>query len=336
MRLHRAGEDEFTERLARRLRTADTRIVAGIGDDASVTRIGRGRVELVTTDVMIEGTHYEARYTPPRLLGRKSLAISLSDIAAMGGTPIYCLVSLALPRKTPRPFLDELYMGLAALARRFGVSITGGNTSGTTGPLMVSTTVIGEMEEARVARRNGARAGEAIYVTGTLGDAALGLAQLKRRGKATLEGDYKSAVRAHLDPTPRLRAGRELAVKKIPGAMTDISDGLILDLSRLARASGVDALVELDLLPLSAAMKRYKKRSKTWRELALSGGEDYELLFTAPSKAEEQIAALAKRLRLRITRIGETTKRTGRDPEVRILDGKGGEIRLKKPGFVHF
>jgi len=333
MRLKDIGEDRVIKDLARRFAPEDTRLIKGIGDDASVTPWKKGQVLLATTDILIDGVHFKTSYTPARLLGRKAVSISLSDIAAMGGEPGFFLVSLGLPPNTEKVFLDELYMGMGSVARAHGALLAGGNIS--RAPMvLVSVTIFGQMSAKRVVYRSGARPGEDIYVTGTLGDSALGLKTLREQGSSALKkGPFRRAVKKHLDPVARVDPGRRLSEKGLASAMMDLSDGLLLDLKRLCEASRVGAAVEAARLPLSADMRRYSKVAGKGgaRRMALTGGEDYELLFTAPPEKRRPIARLAKRLGLEITRIGTVTPKG-----IGVRDELGAPVKVGVPGFEHF
>ncbi len=336
MYLKELGEEGIIRALERRFALIrHPRLVKGIGDDASVTVEKAGKALLATTDVLIEGTHFRPHLTTPYLLGKKSLSVSLSDIAAMGGEPFFSLVSIALPPKTKKKFLDELYDGISDCARAWGVIVAGGNTARSRCGVMVSTTVIGESPLDEVVYRSGARPGDVIYVTGAVGDSALGLRTLRKHGlKALSRGPFKNAVLRHLDPAPRMKAGRTLAKARLAGAMMDISDGLAIDLERVCERSGVGAVISLQALPLSDDMRRYASSKKDWAALALSGGEDYELLFTSPA-GEAEIAAAGGKLGIRITPIGRIVKK-GKAGRLEITGEGGLPVRLASPGFGHF
>lgn len=337
MRIKDIGEERLIKDLAQRFSSSHPRLTKAIGDDTSVSTQKKGMSLLATTDLLIEGTHFISSRTTACLLGRKSLSISLSDIAAMGGRPLFYLVSVALPPQTKKAFVDELYEGLSACASEFGAHLAGGNTA-RSDKIMVSTTVIGEADPKRVVYRSGAKAGDIIYVTGTLGDSALGLEVLMKNSLSkAMSGRWSGAVKRHLDPTPRMSAGDLLAKGGLASAMMDISDGLGLDLERLCGQSRVNALVELGLLPLSNELIGYASGSEeTIIRLAVSGGEDYELLFTSPERNSERIRRLAKKLSTPITRIGRITAPEKGRRRVAVINGSGRPIRIENTGFVHF
>lgn len=332
MKLDDLGEERIIKRLARKFSTGNPRVTTAIGDDTSVSTQMGSMSLLATTDTLTEGVHFRQGLTTPQLLGAKALSISLSDIAAMGGWPLFLLVSLSLPPKTEIRFLDRLYSGICARAKQYGVALAGGNLS-RSGEISITTAVVGEGPKRDVVHRKGAVAGDIIYVTGEPGEAALGLAELERAGlEKARRGPFRASVMRHLDPMPRLEAGRALAKERLATAMIDISDGLLLDLRRLCAASGVGAAVEIEKLPLSRGLSRYGKAGGDWASLALCGGEDYELLFSARRKDAGRIERLSERLGLRMTAIGAVTK----GARVCALGPDGRELAPKKEGFLHF
>lgn len=334
MRLKELGEESIVRELAERFKVRHPRVLKAIGDDTSVTVQKGGQVLLATTDILIEETHFRTSFTTPYLLGRKSLAISLSDIAAMGGGPLFFLVSLGLPGTLEKKFLDGLYKGISECAADYGALLVGGNTSRAE-RITVSTTVFGEMPAREVVYRSGAKKNDVIWVTGTPGDSALGLKLLKKEGLAALRGPFRRAVLRHLAPEPRMKAGRALAEKRLVSSMVDVSDGVLLDLKRVVEASGAGAEVNLRSLPLSAGMKKYLRQNRVASPygLALSGGEDYELLFTAPEKNSTKITALSKELKLKMTPIGRIV---GKKRGLKVLEADGSEVTVKSLGFEHF
>ncbi|MBI5642036.1 MAG: thiamine-phosphate kinase [Deltaproteobacteria bacterium] len=327
------GEDRIIRGLEKSFAPKNPRVIKGIGDDTSVTAQDGGKLLLSTTDTLIEGTHFDLSYAPPGLLGKKALSISLSDIAAMGGEPLFFLVSIALTPKTKKEFIDALYRGIKEISEEFKVALAGGNTA-RAGLTMISTTVIGEVPKGKAVYRSGAREGHAIFVTGTPGDSALGLKVLQNHGyRAAVKGRFGKAVSRHLAPVPRMEAGSLLAKKGIARSMIDISDGVALDLKRVCVESNAGAEIYLKDFPVSAELKEYAERVKdrSWIDLALSGGEDYELLFTAPEADKKKISRLAERLKIRITPIGRITGKG-----LKILDENGRPMKLKRLGFEHF
>lgn len=338
MLLEKLGEDRLIQDLAERFAGRHSRLLKGIGDDTSVSSQKGGAALLVTTDILIENTHFKRAYTPPYLLGRKALSISLSDIAAMGGEPLFFLVSLALTPGTPKKFIDELYRGLDDVARNCGCVLAGGNTAKAAHEMTVSTTVIGEAPANRVVYRKGAAVGDLVFITGTVGGSALGLKALSTNdGLASKRVPWKDSVKKHLDPVPRLKAGQALAKARLATAMMDISDGVALDLKRMCVESKKSAVIYLSSLPIPDELKAYGKRTgkSTLQDFALTGGEDYELLFTSPEKNLRKISALSKKLGLPMTPVGRIMGRK-KNRVITVLDEDGEPMELKKLGFEHF
>ncbi len=329
MNLRDLGERALIERIRRRLGGPGEGVIVGIGDDAAAFTPSPGRVLLATTDMLVEGVDWERRYASPREVGWKALAINLSDIAAMGGIPRHALVSLGLPEATSLEEVEELYEGLVALAERYKVQIIGGDT-GAAPVLTLSITLIGEVEPARLVRRSGAQAGDLLAVTGVLGASAAGLGILSQS-----EGDsaeWKEIIQAHLTPTPRVSEGVMLARLGVH-AMIDLSDGLATDLGHLCRSSGVGGRVWLPRLPIPEPVTRAAALLDLdpWR-LAVSGGEDFELLFAAPAREMPSIlTALGGETGTMGTIIGEVVA----EDELVFLDREGQPVPMG-PGFEHF
>ena len=274
-------------------------VVIGVGDDAAITRLPRG-FELVTAvDTLVEGVHFPQGLAP-RALGHRALAVNLSDIAAMGARPLWATLSLSMP-SARSAWLREFASGFFMLADRYGVRLIGGDT--VRGPCNISVTVLGCVRPGRAVRRDGARAGHDLYVTGAPGDAVMGRLLLEEQPQRAA-----SLRRRFLFPEPRIAVGQALV--GIASAMMDVSDGLHDDLRKLALASSVGADVDAALLPLSGALKRSAGIMRA-RELALTGGDDYELLFSAPQTARARISRIADRLVCPITRIGVIAKCRG-------------------------
>ncbi len=291
MQIKKLGEFGLIEKIARSAAVSDPQVVKAIGDDAAVVSLDRTACLLVTTDILKEGIHFKKEFSSPFVLGKKCLAVNLSDIAAMGGTPQYYFVSIAIPPDTQYGFIRELYRGMNAQARRFGVQLLGGDTTASQDSLVVSITLLGRAAKRHVLYRHGASPGDLIFVTGTLGDSALGLMLLEKGRVRRANG----LVKRHIDPQPRIEAGQALACSRAASAMMDISDGLAGDLRHIMKQSGVGARIFLDRLPLSAAYRRAVPAAFGDFYLpALSGGEDYELLFTVPQRNEKRVQALAE------------------------------------------
>jgi thiamine-monophosphate kinase len=334
------GERGFIALMDRLVRPVRPRPVLGIGDDAAVLDLPPRFQTLLTTDLMAEGIHFLPSYTPGEMLGRKALAINLSDIAAMGGAPHSCVVAIGLPRTTPADYARAIARGLARQARAHGVAVVGGDTCAARS-LYVNVTLLGLVESGRAVGRAGARPGDGLYVTGTLGAAAAGLVLLRRgarpsRGRAggrgRRGGGAARLLRAHLDPEPRSLVGRALGLTGLATAMIDLSDGLATDLRRLCAASGAGALLEEAAIPVDPAAAAALGETHA-RRLALVGGEDYELLFTARRDRQALVARLARRVGITVRRIGQVMPRR---KGVKILTRAGRYADLPAGGFEHF
>jgi thiamine-monophosphate kinase len=336
----RLTEQAFIDEMARLARRSGPRPAIGIGDDAAVLEIPpRARV-LLTTDFLTDGVHFLARRTPGRLLGRKAMSVNLSDIAAMGGVAHSAVVSIGLPRRTSFAYARAIASGIAAAARQQGVAIVGGDTCAAE-RIFVNVTLLGVVERGRAVQRSGARPGDGLYVTGRLGGSAAGLAALLGRiprrstpgpGRPASGAARRAAVRAHQDPEPRTAFGRALGATGLATAMIDLSDGLAADLPRLCAASRAGAVVLETILPIDPAAASLLGADGA-RRAAIAGGEDYELLFTARPGHELMLAALSRRLRLPVTRIGQILPRSA---GIRLL-GRDGRYRpLPHPQFTHF
>jgi thiamine-monophosphate kinase len=317
-------EFELIERFFRRP-TRST--IVGVGDDAAVIAPTPGCELAVSVDMLVSGRHFLAD-ADPEAIGHKTLAANLSDMAAMGATPRWALLAGALPDADPA-WLSAFARGWFALADAHGVDLIGGDT--TRGPLTLCVTILGELPPGTALLRSGARAGDAIWISGRLGDAALALAHLQRR--VALEPDEAAACeRALLRPVPRVALGIRLG--RIASAAIDISDGLTGDLGHVLRASGVGAVIDLAAIPRSGALRR--QLSSGARDLALgcvlAGGDDYELCFTAPRVRDDDIAALGRELGLELARIGDITAKTG----LAVRDEVGRPIIELPRGFDHF
>jgi len=303
----------------------------GIGDDAAVVRASRALDWVVSTDAFVEGAHFLARLHPARSIGYKALARATSDLAAMGATPRWFLLTLSLPTRRAGNWLDEFARGMSGAAHRFGMRLIGGDVSRHTS-IVAALTVIGEVRTGRAMRRSGARPGDAIYVTGRLGAAEAGLGLLRRGGPTAIKRHARSySLQRHLYPEPRLAIGEWLAREKLASAAMDLSDGVSTDLARLCEASGAGALLRSDAIPCAPDAR--SESPTPWQRLllrALHGGEDYELLFTVPPRRAKRIPQTFHGVP--ITRIGEITSQRG----VRLLDRAGRLRLLSAGGWDHF
>ncbi|MBT1072582.1 thiamine-phosphate kinase [Pelotalea chapellei] len=323
------GEFGFISRISAATRPG-AGVVTGIGDDAAVTALTPGMQLLTSTDMLLENVHFRCSWHDPYRLGRKSLAVSISDIAAMGGIPRWCLLSLGIPKDAALGFMDDFTRGFLDMAAEHNVSLIGGDTCRSGNGLVISVTIMGEQVPKRIIRRTGARPGDEIWVTGTLGDAALGL-RLLEEGK--LKDGFGQFITRLLDPTPRTEVGQFLAESGLVTSMIDISDGLLADFGHIAEQSGVGGQLNLAALPISSAFRAISEGfSQFPYHLALSGGEDYELAFTASPNNNEKITSLMKNSGIDATPVGIVSSLPG----VTVLCPDGSSYIPPTPGFNHF
>jgi len=326
LRLRELGEFGLIARIARKAKKSCTAMI-GIGDDAAAIETAAGFLSLITTDMLVEGVHFDLAYFDPFTLGKKSLAVNLSDIAAMGGIPRHFLLSLAIPVDLSVEFVESFVDGILEMGNEFGVSLVGGDTSCSPKGLVISVTLIGEQSPDLVVPRSGAGPGDLIFVTGTLGDSALGLSLLKR---GITDG---AAVRHHLDPVPRVREGIILAERRLPSAMIDISDGLLADLGHILDLSLVGARLFLDRLPLSDYyLATQGIGDGEIFSMPMSGGEDYELLFTTPAEKLSAVQSAMEEIGTRCTIIGEITAAPG----ISLVTANGQHHLPLQGGYNHF
>ena len=292
----------------------------GIGDDCALVRIPRGHEALVTTDFSLEDIHFKRAWHPPESVGHRCLTRGLSDIAAMGGQPRAVFLSLALPRRLPQSWVDRFLDAVLKLAGEFNVRLAGGDTAESPGGILADIVVLGSAPKGKAVLRSGARPGDRIYVTGELGASAATLQLLSRRNKLR-PSDFTN----HFYPLPRVEVGRFLREQGLASAMIDISDGLSTDLGHLCEESGVGAEVEPQALPVAMIDK---PRREVDLRFALHGGEDYELLFTAPREkpVPPRVAGVA------VSLIGQVTR--GR--RILLRESHGVKRELKPRGWEHF
>jgi thiamine-monophosphate kinase len=303
-------------------------VLIGPGDDAAVIQPERGTYDVVTTDAQVEGVHFDRRFVSAHEIGHRALAVNLSDLAAMGASPRAALLSLALPPALGVEDFEQLVDGVLAVAAAHRVTLIGGNITQTSGPLIVDITAIGAARPRRVLTRAGARPGDAVYVTGTLGEAAVGLQRL-RVGDADASD---SCVVRYLRPEPRVRAGMLLGRTRAASSCMDVSDGLADCVRQVAEASGVGIMLDAASIPISAEVREAQtRRERDPLESALSGGDDYELFFTVRPAHRGRLRMVRQQLGdLPITRIGVVTK--ARDLLLRVADGTRG----LPDGYQHF
>jgi thiamine-monophosphate kinase len=346
VKLSDLGEDLFIERLRERVPEPGPSVKLGIGDDAAAVSLAAGDNALLSTDVLVEGIHFTAQTLPPSFVGRKAVAVNASDIAAMGGRPVAILVSLSVSATADVDTLLELFDGLIGRAGELGIDLVGGNLSASPGPMVLTVTILGSSPDEALLTRNGARPGQLIFVSGKLGAASEGLDLLQEGMAMSASGAVlvpnqlregpvplaESCLRAHMDPEPRIALGQFLSRADGVGACIDLSDGLVKDLGRLCLASGVGARIEERSLPIHPGVLAWERlRRRPPLELALSGGEDYELLFTVGD--EEAVSEYRDREAVPITCIGKVTEaREG----IKLILREGPERALDRGGWDHF
>jgi thiamine-monophosphate kinase len=345
-----AKESEIISRIRRKSRAVDDLIV-GIGDDAAVIR-HRGATDLIACcDVSVEGVHFQRDWTTAKLIGRKSLAVTLSDVAAMGGTPRFAMVTLALPHTGQERLADEIMRGVFEIADASDVAIIGGDTSSSRDSLFIDTTVLGECAKGQAITRAGAEVGDLIFVTGSLGASALGLLLLEQGYRLNDRADKNSsspgtedevkgvgsamrrqAMKKHLMPEPRLLFGKAMGELGLATAMIDISDGLSTDLSHILEESDCGATIRAELIPIADCVRKLARVMPEINllNLVLHSGEEYELLFTAPGDNQREILDIAATLNLPVIVIGRITR--GRESHLE----RGGKVELLLPsGYEH-
>lgn len=320
------GERALIDRITARLAMPPW-VMVGPGDDAAVIVPERGAFEVLTTDVQVEGVHFDRRFVPSDAIGHRALAVNLSDLAAMGAQPRAALLSLVLPDTLAVADVDGILDGLLALAAAHRVALVGGNISRSPGPLVIDVTATGTVRPRRVLTRAGARPGDSVYVTGRIGDGHVGLESLRQAS-----GACDRCEQRYLRPEPRVRAGMLLGRNRAATACVDLSDGLADGVRRIADASQVGIALEADALPIGDEVRAWHEgRGEDVLTAALAGGDDYELLFTSPRTFGGRLRSARRSLGdLPITRIGVVTK------EQRVLIRADGRERDIPEGFQHF
>lgn len=325
MKLKELGEFGLIDLLKKDCIVEPKNVIVGIGDDAAVLKTEIGLYQLISTDMLIEGVHFDLAFISPFQLGYKSLAVNLSDIAAMGGKPTQVVISIALPAKTTSEFVLQLYEGMKAIASEFGVNIVGGDTVASLGGIAINVSVLGEVLPRYLQKRSSAKVGDFVAVTGYLGDSAAGLEVLQKHQ----EHKQEALVKAHLMPVPQVKAAQVLAM--YANSMNDISDGIASESMEIAHASNVGMRIFAEKVPLSSSLLSAKTfLEKEPIEYALYGGEDYQLLFTiAPEKF---IKLQNEKLDFKVSVIGEVTE----EMDVLLVKGEGTIVKLEAKGYNHF
>lgn len=334
MKVAELGEFGLIDRLNKDLIAIPNEVICGIGDDTAVLPAQDRGDLLFTTDMLVEDVHFSLGFSSPYQIGWKAIACSVSDIAAMGGRPSNATISLAIPRGIEVEFIDELYAGLRAAGQRYGVNIVGGDTVKTAGPIVVNVALLGWVECGRAVYRSGARPGDLIAVTGSLGDSAGGLKILKNDLSNLPAHKKEYLLNRHLEPQPQLQLGPALAQRGLVTAMNDVSDGLASEVLEITRASNVGCVLVDQDIPISVPLFRLAAQMNTDAvEMALFGGEDYQLVFTFAPDNLEVIEQIGAELGEEITVVGQITHREA--GKIR-RKGTNQEVNLEPMGYNHF
>jgi len=329
------GERAILERIRARVPASPSWVAAGIGDDAAIVEPARNTLDVFTTDALVEGVHFDRRWSSARDIGYRALAVNLSDLAAMGASPRTALLSLILPAHLPVADLDDLLDGFLSAAEPHGLALVGGNVTASPGPLVIDVTATGAVRPRRMLLRSGARPGDELYVSGAVGAAAAGLAWL-RAGGAAGSGERAAGLDAcaerYLRPEARVRLGGLVGRNRAASACVDLSDGLADAVRQIAAASGTGAVTEAEALPLDkAASGWWTERGVDPVAAALTGGDDYELLFAVPRRARRRFLAVTRLVkRVPVSRIGAITEKAG------LSLRRGGVDEPLPDGFAHF
>jgi len=313
-------------------------VLVGIDDDAAVVELPDGRCYLLTSDMFLEGIHFKTAWATPWQIGWRAMAANLSDVAAMGGEPLFALVSVSIPPSTEVGFVGELYKGIGAISSEFGCSVVGGDTNSSGSGLVISIALFGRADRARISLRSGAEIGDLIFVTGDLGGSKAGLEVLKR-GREPFRGMDETLIgrilAKHLEPIPRIREARAISAKLRVSSAIDISDGLSSDLHHICERSGVGARLYADRIPVDEGTEEVARRlSKSPMDYVLSGGEDFELLFTVPrGEPTERISEIEGLTGTKISLIGEIVSPSD---GCKLIYPDGAEVPVEPSGYRHF
>ncbi|OGC78153.1 MAG: thiamine-phosphate kinase [candidate division Zixibacteria bacterium RBG_16_40_9] len=331
MELKTVGEFGLIDLIKKKVYSRNKRILVGIGDDAAIVKSSLNKHLILTTDTLLEKIHFDLDYFTFRQLGQRALAANLSDIAAMGGLPITAIVTLGLPNYVTVENVLELYAGMNFLAKKFNCPISGGDITNSPRGLLISISVLGEVEKNYLTLRSKAQAGDVLCVTGDLGEVQAGLELLQKAKKNKKIKLSKNLVQKHLTPLPKILESREIIKNLKPTAMIDVSDGLGAEVNHIAEESKLGAVIYESEIPISPQAKQVgkilNKKPINW---ALYGGEEYELLFTLPKSRVDKLIELSKEIKL--TLVGEMKKEMG----VFLVKNAGKKEKIKKGGFRHF
>jgi thiamine-monophosphate kinase len=329
----KSGEFGFIETIRSAMKTKNPSVVLGIGDDAAIFKPTPGHELIFTTDMLVEDRHFDFKWITPWQLGAKTMAVNVSDCAAMGAKPTVALVSLGVPKNFPVADLEAFYDGLKQWGESYGAQIVGGDTVGSD-KFVVNVALVGEVEKGKALKRSGAQSGDALFVTGHLGDSAAGLHALQHpspKGKETAP----LLIKKHLTPVPRFAVGRALSTKKMATSAIDVSDGLSSEIHHLCEESGVGAEIHEEAIPYSDSLIHFCDENQLDPlDFALNGGEDYELLFTVPlPKISEVIQKLPGETGVAVKSIGRMVPKS---KGITLITRKGQRIPLEAKGYDHF
>lgn len=328
------SERALIDHIRRRLPAAPPSLIVAAGDDAAVVVPERGAFQVLTTDASVEGIHFDRRFSSLSDVGYRAIAVNVSDVAAMGGTPAFALLSLLLPGSTTLADVDALLDGALEMAGGLKVSIAGGNLSRSPGPLVVDVTVVGSVGPRRILTRGGGHPGDALYLTGNIGAATAGLGWLRAHAGQGMpaDGELAECVSRYRRPLPRTRIGALLGRNRAASACIDLSDGLADGVRQIAEASGTGATIDAGTIPVHpGAAEWFRSDGKDSLDAAMVGGDDYELLFAVPKKLTGRLRGVVRIAgRMAIARIGELT------PEPDIVLVRQGRREPLPGGFSHF
>ncbi|MGD8705041.1 MAG: thiamine-phosphate kinase [Syntrophobacterales bacterium] len=330
MKLKDIGEFGFIERIKGGCLIRNENVIIGIGDDSCVFRTSAEVASLLTTDMLVEQIHFLLEAIPPYQLGRKSLAVNMSDIAAMGGTPKEAVLSVAIPDTVDLEYLDALYDGMKAMAKEFEVNLLGGDTTSSPGPLIINIALVGEAQKEEVLYRSTAKVGDVVFLTGPVGSAAAGLdIILKGRGA----DEWEELIEAHHNPYPQIKTGRIIASMKVANSLIDVSDGVAADLGHICTESKLGAIIEEEMIPTTAQFRAYcAKFQEDSRHLSLHVGEDYVLLGTVPEESATRLQKALESNGCQFHPVGKTVAESGLR-----LEGSDGSVEvIGAIGWDHF
>ncbi|UCG11909.1 MAG: thiamine-phosphate kinase [Deltaproteobacteria bacterium] len=330
MRLKDIGEFGFIERIKSGCLIRNSNIIKGIGDDCCVFRNSGDLATLLTTDMLVENVHFLRTEIPPYKLGRKSLAVNISDVAAMGGIPKEAVVSIAIPETMELLYLDSIYEGLKSMARKFEVNLLGGDTTSSPQHLVINVALVGESREDEILYRSGAKPGDVVFLTGPVGSSAAGLDIML--AKRSFEG-REYLLDAHFDPHPHVAAGRIIGGSKVASALIDVSDGVAADLAHICAESRLGAIIEEEKMPTTELFRAYCQRFRLdTRRLSLHVGEDYVLLGTVPAQWTDKLEVALESDGCDFYPIGQMVSELGL--QLKCLDGSIQKI--SSTGWDHF